>query len=140
MIKTIIQRPILATVISMMFILLGLVGLTLLPITRFPEIAPPSVTVSTSYPGANAETVAQSVLLPIEEAINGVDNMTYISSKASNSGSGTINIFFEAGTDPDQAATNVQNRVSKASNQIPTEVNESGISVSPRQSGNIMTI
>ena len=140
MIKSIIQRPILATVISIMFLLLGLVGLTLLPITRFPEIAPPSVTVSTSYPGASAETVAQSVLLPIEEAINGVDNMTYITSKASNSGSGTISIFFEAGTDPDQAAVNVQNRVTKAASQIPSEVNESGISVSPRQSGNIMTI
>lgn len=123
-----------------MFLLLGLVGLTLLPITRFPEIAPPSVTVSTSYPGASAETVAQSVLLPIEEAINGVDNMTYITSKASNSGSGTISIFFDAGTDPDQAAVNVQNRVTKAASQIPSEVNESGISVSPRQSGNIMTI
>lgn len=140
MLKTIINRPILATVISIMFVLLGLVGLTLLPITRFPEIAPPSVTVSTSYPGANAETVAQSVLLPIEESINGVDNMTYISSKASNSGSGTINVFFKAGTDPDQAAVNVQNRVSKASSDLPSEVNENGISVTPRQSGNIMTI
>ncbi|MBB1138891.1 efflux RND transporter permease subunit [Myroides sp. WP-1] len=140
MLKTIINRPILATVISIMFVLLGLVGLTLLPITRFPEIAPPSVSVSTSYPGANAETVAQSVLLPIEEAINGVDNMTYISSKASNSGSGTINVFFKAGTDPDQAAVNVQNRVSKAASDLPSEVNENGISVTPRQSGNIMTI
>ncbi len=140
MLKAIINRPILATVISIMFVLLGLVGLTLLPITRFPEIAPPSVTVSTSYPGANAETVAQSVLLPIEEAINGVDNMTYISSKASNSGSGTINVYFKAGTDPDQASVNVQNRVSKASSDVPSEVNENGISVTPRQSGNIMTI
>ena len=140
MLKAIIQRPILATVISVMFVLLGLVGLTLLPITRFPEIAPPSVTVSTSYPGANAQTIAQSVLLPIEESINGVDNMTYISSKASNSGSGTINVFFKAGTDPDQASVNVQNRVSKASSDLPSEVNENGISVTPRQSGNIMTI
>lgn len=140
MLKFIISRPILASVISILFVMLGLVGLTLLPITRFPEIAPPSVTVSTSYPGANAETVAQSVLLPIEEAINGVDNMTYITSKASNSGSGTISVFFKAGTDPDQAAVNVQNRVTKAASQIPSEVNESGISVTPRQSGNIMTI
>ncbi|MBW3519446.1 efflux RND transporter permease subunit [Flavobacterium sp. NKUCC04_CG] len=140
MLKAIINRPILATVISMIFILLGLVGLKMLPITRFPEIAPPSVTVSMSYPGANAETMAQSVLLPIEEAINGVDNMTYITSKASNSGSGSVTIYFEAGTDPDQAAVNVQNRVSKASSQIPAEVNEAGISVTPRQNGNIMTI
>ncbi len=140
MLKSIIQRPILATVISILFVLLGLIGLTKLPITRFPEIAPPSVTVSLSYPGASAETVAESVLLPIEEAINGVDNMTYISSKASNSGSGTININFEAGTNPDQAAVNVQTRVSRATSQIPSEVNEAGISVTPRQSGNIMTI
>ncbi len=140
MLKAIIQRPILATVISIMFVLLGLVGLTLLPISRFPEIAPPSVLVSTSYPGANAETVAKSVLLPIEEAINGVDNMTYISSKASNSGAGTISVFFKAGTDPDQAAVNVSNRVSRASADLPSEVNENGVSVTPRQSGNIMTI
>lgn len=140
MLKEIINRPILSAVISIILVLLGAIGAFFLPITRFPEIAPPSVTVSLSYPGASAETVAQSVLLPIEEAINGVDGMTYISSKASNSGSGSIVVNFEAGTDPDQAAVNVQNRVSKASGQIPSEVNESGITVAPRQSGNIMTI
>lgn len=140
MLKSIIQRPILACVISVMFVLLGLIGLFKLPITRFPEIAPPSVSVSLNYPGASAETVAQSVLLPVEEAINGVDNMTYITSRASNSGAGSISVFFKAGTNPDQAAVNVQNRVSKATSQIPTEVNEAGISVTPRQSGNIMTI
>ncbi|UYW01745.1 efflux RND transporter permease subunit [Flavobacterium agricola] len=140
MLKSIISRPILAIVISVMFIMLGLIGLFKLPITRFPEIAPPSVSVALSYPGASAETVAQSVLLPVEEAINGVDKMTYISSRASNSGAGTINVYFEAGTNPDQAAVNVQTRVSKASSQIPAEVIEAGISVTPRQSGNIMTI
>ena len=140
MLKKIITRPILSAVISIVLILLGIIGSQLLPITRFPEIAPPSVTVSLSYPGANAETVAESVLLPIEEAINGVDGMTYISSKSSNSGSGTITINFEAGVNPDQAAVNVQNRVSKATGQIPSEVNEAGITVTPRQSGNIMTI
>lgn len=140
MLKEIINRPILSAVISIILVLLGAIGAFFLPITRFPEIAPPSVTVSLSYPGASAETVAQSVLLPIEEAINGVDGMTYISSKASNSGSGSIVVNFEVGTDPDQAAVNVQNRVSKASGQIPSEVNESGITVAPRQSGNIMTI
>ena len=140
MFKKIITRPILSAVISIVLILLGIIGSQLLPITRFPEIAPPSVTVSLSYPGANAETVAESVLLPIEEAINGVDGMTYISSKSSNSGSGTITINFEAGVNPDQAAVNVQNRVSKATGQIPSEVNEAGITVTPRQSGNIMTI
>ena len=140
MLKSIINRPILSIVISIMFVLLGLIGLVKLPITRFPEIAPPSVSVSMSYPGASAETMAQSVLLPIEEAINGVDNMTYISSRASNSGAGSISVFFKAGTNPDQAAVNVQNRVSKATSQIPAEVNEAGISVTPRQSGNILTI
>ena len=140
MLKSIINRPILSIVISIMFVLLGLIGLVKLPITRFPEIAPPSVSVTMSYPGASAETMAQSVLLPIEEAINGVDNMTYISSRASNSGSGSISVFFKAGTNPDQAAVNVQNRVSKATSQIPAEVNEAGISVTPRQSGNILTI
>lgn len=140
MLKYIIERPILATVISVIVVLLGFIGMDKLAITRFPEIAPPSVIVTMSYPGASAETVAQSVLLPIEEAINGVDHMTYISSKASNTGSGSINVYFKAGTNPEQAAVNVQTRVSKAVGRIPSEVNESGISVTPRQQGNIMTI
>ncbi|WP_028297270.1 efflux RND transporter permease subunit [Olivibacter sitiensis] len=140
MLKTIINRPVLATVISILLVILGIVGMIQLPITRFPEIAPPSVTVSMTYPGANAETVAQSVLLPVEEAINGVPNMTYMRSTSSNSGTGTINIFFTSGTDPDQAAVNVQTRVSRAASLIPPEVNESGISVTPRQNGVIMTI
>ena len=140
MLKTFINRPVLATVVSTLLVILGLVGMWQLPITRFPEIAPPSVTVSLSYPGADAETVAQSVLLPIEEAINGVENMTYIRSTASNSGSGSINVFFKAGTNPDQASVNVQTRISRAVNQIPPEVNEAGITVMPRQSGIIMTI
>lgn len=140
MLKTIISRPVLATVISILLVLLGIVGMMQLPVTRFPDIAPPSVSVTLSYPGANAETVAQSVLLPIEEAINGVDNMTYIRSTASNTGSGSINIFFKAGTNPDQAAVNVQTRVSRAVSQIPAEVNEAGISVMPRQNGIIMTM
>jgi len=140
MLNYIINRPILATVISIIIVLLGIIGMSKLAITRFPDIAPPSVVVSMSYPGASSETVAESVLLPIEEAINGVDNMTYISSKASNSGAGTINVYFKAGTNAEQAAVNVQTRVSKASSQIPSEVNESGISVTPRQQGNIMTI
>jgi len=140
MLKSIISKPVLATVISILLVILGLVGMKKLPVTRFPEIAPPSVNVTLSYPGANAETVAQSVLLPIEEAINGVDNMTYIKSTASNTGSGNITIFFTPGTNPDQAAVNVQTRVSKASSQIPSEVNESGITVMPKQNGIIMTM
>ncbi|HAU54192.1 MAG TPA: hypothetical protein DCW66_13560, partial [Sphingobacterium sp.] len=100
MLKTFINRPVLATVVSIILVILGLVGLKLLPVSRFPEIAPPSVLVSLSYPGANAETVAKSVLLPIEEAINGVEDMTYIKSSASNSGSGSVSVYFKTGTNP----------------------------------------
>lgn len=140
MLKTFIDRPVLATTISILLIILGGVSITMLPITRFPEIAPPSVVVSASYPGANAETVAQSVLLPLEEAINGVDNMTYISSNATNSGSGTVRVFFKSGTDPEIASVNVQTRISKAISSLPSEVNDNGVSVMPRESGSIMTI
>src|SRR5699024_9633138 len=113
MVKKFIERPILATVFSLILVLLGLVGLIRLPITRFPVIAPPSVSVSASYSGADAETVAQNVLLPLEESINGVKDMTYMESQAS-TGSGVINIYFKQGTDPEQAAVNVDNRTSKA--------------------------
>lgn len=140
MLKTFINRPVLATVISIILVILGLVGLKLLPVSRFPEIAPPSVLVSLSYPGANAETVAKSVLLPIEEAINGVEDMTYIKSSASNSGSGSVSVYFKTGTNPDIASVNVQTRISKAISSIPAEVNEAGITVMPRQTGVIMTI
>lgn len=140
MLKTFINKPVLATVISLILVILGLVGFKTLPITRFPEIAPPSVVVSLSYPGANSETVAESVLLPIEEAINGVENMTYIRSSATNSGSGSVQVFFKTGTNPDIASVNVQTRISKAIGSIPSEVNENGITVQPRQSGAIMTI
>src|SRR5690606_5630819 len=133
-------RPILSAVISIVLILLGIIGSQLLPITRFPEIAPPSVTVSLSYPGANAETVAESVLLRIEEAINGVDGMTYISSKSSNRRSSTITINFAAGVNPDEAAVNVQNSVSKDIGEIPSDVDEAVITVTARQRGNIITI
>ena len=140
MLKTFVKRPVLATVISIILVILGLLGMKLLPVTRFPEIAPPSVVVSLSYPGATAETVASSVLLPIEEAINGVEDMTYIKSSASNSGSGSVTVFFKTGTNPDIASVNVQTRISKALNSIPPEVNEAGVTTMPRQSGVIMTI
>lgn len=140
MLKTFVNKPVLATVMSLILVILGLVGLKTLPITRFPEIAPPSVVVSLSYPGANSETVAESVLLPIEEAINGVEDMTYIRSTASNSGSGSVQVFFKTGTNPDIASVNVQTRISKAVSSIPSEVNDNGITVQPRQSGAIMTI
>ncbi|AIM36203.1 multidrug transporter AcrB [Sphingobacterium sp. ML3W] len=140
MLKTFVNKPVLATVVSMLLVVLGAVGLKMLPVSRFPEIAPPSVVVSLSYPGANAETVAKSVLLPIEEAINGVEDMTYIRSTASNSGSGSVQVFFKTGINPDIASVNVQTRISKAIGSIPSEVNEAGITVMPRQSGVIMTI
>lgn len=139
MLKKIITRPILATVISLIIVLLGLIGLLKLPVTRFPDIAPPSVSVSASYPGADAETIATSVVLPLEEKINGVEDMTYIKSSAS-SGSGTISVYFKQGTDPNQAAVNVQNRTSKALKDLPAEVVSGGVSVTPRQTGVIMTI
>lgn len=140
MLKIFVNKPVLATVMSLILLILGLVGLKTLPITRFPEIAPPSVVVSLSYPGANSETVAESVLLPIEEAINGVEDMTYIRSSATNSGSGSVQVFFKTGTNPDIASVNVQTRISKAISAIPAEVNANGITVQPRQSGAIMTI
>lgn len=140
MLKIFVNKPVLATVMSLILLILGLVGLKTLPITRFPEIAPPSVVVSLSYPGANSETVAESVLLPIEEAINGVEDMTYIKSSATNSGSGSVQVFFKTGTNPDIASVNVQTRISKAISAIPAEVNANGITVQPRQSGAIMTI
>lgn len=140
MLKTFINRPVLATVVSLILVILGIVGMMILPVSRFPEIAPPSVVVSLSYPGANSETVAESVLLPIEEAINGVEDMTYIRSTATNSGSGSVQVFFKTGTNPDIASVNVQTRISRAVSTIPAEVNENGITVQPRQSGAIMTI
>lgn len=140
MFKNIFKKPIQAIVLALVLVFLGTIGMSRLSITRFPEIAPPSVQVSVNFPGASSETVAQAVLIPIEEAINGVDGMTYIESRASNSGAGVINVFFESGTDPDQAAVAVQTRVSQVNSEIPIEVVQTGISVTPRQRGNIMTI
>lgn len=139
MLKRFIDRPILSTVVSLIFLLLGIIGMVLLPVTRFPEIVPPSVNISASYSGADAETVVNSVILPIETAVNGVEDMTYIRSKAS-TGSASINVFFKQGTDPSQAAVNVQNRVSKANSNLPTEVVQNGVTVEPQQRGSIMTL
>ena len=120
-IKTFIERPVLSIVISVAIILVGVIALFTLPIEQFPSIAPPTVEVTTSYPGANAETVQKLVIVPLEEAINGVENMTYINSTASNAGDVYITIYFKQGTDPDMAAVNVQNRVSKAQGQLPAD-------------------
>src|SRR5688500_13143617 len=128
MLKMFIERPVLSTVISIILVLLGIISLMDLPVTQFPDIAPPTVQVTASYPGASAEVVARSVATPIEEAVNGVENMTYMTSNSSNDGSMTLNVYFSVGTDPDLASVNVQNRVSKALSQIPAEAVQAGIS------------
>jgi hydrophobe/amphiphile efflux-1 (HAE1) family protein len=140
MLKQIIKRPVLATVISVLLVILGGVGMLSLPITKFPDIAPPTVTVTAVYPGANAETIGRSVAPPLENAINGVENMDYISSVASNDGTLTITVIFKLGTDPDQAAINVQNRVSQVTNQLPGEVIQSGITTIKRQNSMIAMV
>ncbi len=132
-IKTFIDRPILSSVISIVIIIGGLIGLAVLPIERYPNIAPPTINVQVSYPGASAETVQKSALVPLEEAINGVENMTYMSSSATNNGSGNITVYFKQGTNADMAAVNVQNCVSRATRQLPSEVVEAGITVKKRQ-------
>jgi HAE1 family hydrophobic/amphiphilic exporter-1 len=138
MFKRFIERPVLSTVISIILTLLGLLSMFSLPITQFPDIAPPTVNVSAVYPGANAEVVARAVATPIEEAINGVENMTYMTSTSANDGSMSLNVYFQLGTNPDLAAVNVQNRVSKAVNQIPQEVVQAGISTQKQQNSMIM--
>jgi HAE1 family hydrophobic/amphiphilic exporter-1 len=138
MLKRFIERPVLSTVISIILTLLGLLSLYALPITLFPDIAPPTVQVTANYPGANAEVVARAVATPLEEAINGVENMTYMTSTSSNDGTMTLNVFFKVGTDPDLAAVNVQSRVSRAVSQIPQEVIQAGISTQKQQNSMIM--
>src|SRR5882757_8119472 len=140
MIKRFIERPVLSTVVSIIILLLGLISLFTLPITQFPDIAPPTVQVTAFYPGANAEVVARSVATPIEEAINGAENMTYMTSNSSNDGSMNLTVFFEKGTDPDIASVNIQNRVSKAVSQIPQEVVQAGISTQKVQNSIIMVV
>lgn len=140
MFRKFIERPVLSTVISIILLLLGGLSLMSLPITLFPDIAPPCVQVTASYPGANAEVVARSVATPLEEAINGVENMTYMTSNSSNDGSLTLSVYFKQGTNPDIAAVNVQNRVSKATSQIPQEVIQSGISTQKQQNSIIMFV
>ncbi|UOE51769.1 efflux RND transporter permease subunit [Mucilaginibacter sp. SMC90] len=133
MFQKFIERPVLSTVISILLVIVGVLGLTKLPLERFPDIAPPSVLVSAVYPGANAETILRSVTPSLEEAINGVENMTYMTSTASNDGTLGITVYFKQGTNPDQAAVNVQNRVSQASSQLPAEVLQYGITTTKQQ-------
>ncbi|WP_026629764.1 efflux RND transporter permease subunit [Dyadobacter alkalitolerans] len=140
MFQKFIERPVLSTVISILILLLGGIALTTLPITKFPDIAPPTVQVTAVYPGANAEVVARAVATPIEEAVNGVENMTYMTSSSNNDGTMALNVYFKQGTDPDIAAVNVQNRVSKAVSQIPQEVVQAGISTQKQQNSIIMFV
>lgn len=136
-IKTFIDRPILTIVISVLIMILGIISLVQLPVEQFPEIAPPTVGVSASYTGANAETVQKSVIVPLEEALNGVENMMYMTSSATNAGSAQITVYFRQGTDPDMAMVNVQNRIATAQGLLPAEVTKGGINVRKRQTSMI---
>ena len=139
-IKTFIDRPILSGVISVAIVIVGLIGLSQLPIEQFPDIAPPTVRVSATYTGANAETVMKSVITPLEEQLNGVENMMYMTSTATNTGSASISVYFKQGTDPDMSVVNVQNRVASAQGLLPAEVTKSGITVRKRQSNSLKAI
>ena len=133
-----INRPVLSTVISIIIVILGVIGLVTLPIEQYPDIAPPTVSVRASYNGANAQTTLNSVVVPLEEAINGVENMDYMSSSASNTGDASITITFKQGTDPDMAAVNVQNKVSSATGLLPAEVTKIGVTTEKRQNSMLM--
>jgi HAE1 family hydrophobic/amphiphilic exporter-1 len=138
MLKKFIERPVLSTVISVILVILGVLGLITLPVSQYPDIAPPTVQVQAFYSGANADVVLKSVIIPMEEQINGVENMTYMTSSASNDGSASITVYFKVGTNPDLAAVNVQNRVSRATSLLPLVVTQSGVSVSKSQSSNLI--
>ena len=133
-----IKRPVLSTVISIMLVLLGTIGLISLPIEQYPDIAPPTIMVQASYQGADAETVMKSVAVPLEESINGVENMTYMTSQTTNDGMCMITVYFKQGSDPDMAAVNVQNRVSQAQALLPAEVTQVGVTVTKRQTSNVI--
>ena len=136
-IKLFIDRPILAACISAVILMLGIIGLANLPMEQYPDIAPPTIQVSATYTGASAETVQKSVIVPLEESINGVENMTYMTSSATNTGNATIMVYFKQGTDPDMAAVNVQNRVTKAQGTLPSEVTKIGVTAEKRQNGQL---
>ena len=138
MISQFIERPVLSSVISILIVILGVLGLIGLPVTQYPDIAPPTVRVSANYPGANALTVLESVIIPIEEQVNGVEGMEYITSTANNNGSASIEVFFKQGVNPDIAAVNVQNRVARATPLLPVEVTRSGVVTQKQQTSALM--
>lgn len=138
MIKTFIERPVLSTVISIIIVILGVLGVTTLPIEQYPDIAPPTITVSATYPGANAETILESVIIPIEEQVNGVEGMTYITSTATNAGTAEITVYFDQETDADIASVNVQNRVARANPLLPQEVIQTGVTTQKQQTSALM--
>lgn len=138
MVKHFINRPVLSSVVSILIVILGILGLRALPVTQYPDIAPPTVTISANYTGASAETVMNSVIIPIEEQVNGTEGMDYISSSASNNGSANIQIFFKQGIDPDIAAVNVQNKVQRAVPLLPAEVTRSGVTVQKQRTSALM--
>lgn len=139
-VRTFINRPILSGVISVAIVIVGLIGLSRLPVEQFPDIAPPTVRVSATYTGANAETVMKSVVTPLEEQLNGVENMIYMTSTATNTGAATINVYFRQGTDPDMSVVNVQNRVASAQGLLPAEVTKAGVTVRKRQNNSLKAI
>ncbi|MDR1499852.1 MAG: efflux RND transporter permease subunit [Tannerellaceae bacterium] len=140
MLRTFIERPVLSTVISILIVVLGMIGVAMLPVEQYPNIAPPTVQVSASYPGANADVVMNSVVIPLEEQINGVEGMTYMTSSASNAGSANVTIYFEQGINPDIAAVNVQNLVARATPLLPQEVVQIGVTVRKQQSSTILMV
>jgi len=140
MLRRFIERPVLSTVISILIVLLGILGVLKLPIAQYPDISPPTVQVSATFAGANADVVLKSVIVPLEQQINGVPGMTYIASTASNSGAANISVYFAVGTDPDQAAVDVQNRVSSATSLLPQDVIKTGVTVRKQQSSNLLVM
>ncbi|MGN0189105.1 MAG: efflux RND transporter permease subunit [Candidatus Cryptobacteroides sp.] len=139
-VRTFIDRPILSAVISVAIVIVGLIALGRLPLEQFPDIAPPTVRVSATYTGANAETVMKSVITPLEEQLNGVENMMYMTSTATNTGSASISVYFRQGTDPDMSVVNVQNRVASAQGLLPAEVTKSGVTVRKRQNSSLKSL
>ncbi|MFT3980827.1 MAG: efflux RND transporter permease subunit [Ferruginibacter sp.] len=140
MLKLFIERPVLSTVISVIIVLLGIMGLSKLPVAQYPNIAPPTVQVSASYPGANTTTLINSVIMPLEQQINGVQGMTYMTSSASNTGSASISVYFDVSTDPDQAAVDVQNRISTVLSKLPQAVTQAGVTVRKQQNSNVLIV